>query len=106
MSPLLNHEPPASDIAADCKSELESIAAQVSANATILSTLLRKQNLPLPSFDRDAPTVVLPQSAPDEIRAARQALIEASLRTFRLAIGPSEYIQNLAMSVCSCSYPS
>jgi hypothetical protein len=82
------------------ESELETLAVNISANSATLSNFLRAGNLPQPSFKRDAPTTVLPLSAPDEIKAARQALIEASLRAFQLATGPSEYLPNLAMGVC------
>lgn len=80
--------------------ELETLAAQVSRNATILSTYLHNEQLPPPSFNQKGPTTVLPRSAPDDVKVARQALIEASLQTFQLALGPSEYISNLAVSVC------
>src|SRR5690349_20526976 len=86
--------------AADAASPLEILAAEISANASLLSSYLRKENHAQPSFERDAPTSVLSPSAPDDIKAARQALIDSSLRTFELARGPCEYIPTLAMGVC------
>ena len=80
-------------------SSLKELTDQVSANATIISDFLRSNGHPLPSFERDAPINTIPASAPSDIRAARQALMEAALRTFQLAQGPSEYLSNIAVGV-------
>jgi 6-hydroxytryprostatin B O-methyltransferase len=81
------------------KSTLEEFADQIPANAKVISDFLRSNGLPLPSFERDAPTTTIPASAPSEVRAARQKLMEGALRTFQLALGPSEYLPNLAVGV-------
>ncbi|OJJ51096.1 hypothetical protein ASPZODRAFT_57439 [Penicilliopsis zonata CBS 506.65] len=81
------------------KSQVEILADQVSVNAATLTAFLQSENLPTPSFERDAPIVVLPASAPAHVKAARQALIEAAFKTFQLAVGPSEYIINLNIAI-------
>lgn len=81
------------------ESLLEDLATRIQENAGRISSFLRGNGHSLPSFDVDAPTATLPASAPTEIHAARQALMEAALQTFQLAAGPSEYLPHLAVGV-------
>jgi 6-hydroxytryprostatin B O-methyltransferase len=80
-------------------SPLEDLAKQVTDNSTKISIFLQDSGHRQPSFDRDAPTTFIPAKSPPEIRTARQHLLEASLKIFQLAVGPSEYIPNLALGV-------
>ncbi|RJE19622.1 hypothetical protein PHISCL_08040 [Aspergillus sclerotialis] len=57
---------------------IQKLADQITVNTQTLSTFYRSQNLPPPSFERDSPTVTVPQSAPDEVIMARQAVMEAA----------------------------
>ena len=86
-------------------STMEELGNKVSTNATILTNFLRSNSWAEPSFDRNSPTTTLPATAPENIRVARQSLIEASLKIFQLAIGPSEFLPNLAVGVCDFSKP-
>lgn len=78
---------------------LEDLSAKIQENVCRISLFLRRDGHALPSFDVDAPVTTLPASAPTEIHAARQALMEAALQTFQLAAGPSEYLPHLAVGV-------
>ncbi|KAH8432997.1 uncharacterized protein LDX57_010632 [Aspergillus melleus] len=79
------------------ESLLEDLATKIQENAGRISSFLRDNGHTLPSFNVDAPATTLPASAPTEIHAARQALMEAALQTFQLAAGPSEYLPHLAV---------
>lgn len=80
-------------------SPLENLAHQVMENSKIMSDFLRSSGHPQPSFEREAPPSTLPDFAPEHIRDARTKLMEVALRTFQLALGPKEYIPNLAVGV-------
>lgn len=80
---------------------LNDLADRVKANAAAITGFLQSNGFPQPSFERDAPAVTLPASAPIDAKKARQALMEDALRIFQLAIGPSEYLPNLAVGVCA-----
>ncbi|KAJ5504021.1 hypothetical protein N7463_006895 [Penicillium fimorum] len=77
---------------------LNELASSISANAQVLSTFLHSEGHPIPSFERDAAPKAVPASAPGEIHAAREALMDASMKMFQLASGPSEYLPNLAVN--------
>ncbi|KAJ5967104.1 S-adenosyl-L-methionine-dependent methyltransferase [Penicillium viridicatum] len=79
------------------ESLLEDLSTKIQENACRVSSFLRCNGHSLPSFNVDAPATTLPASAPTEIHAARQALMEAALQTFQLAAGPSEYLPHLAV---------
>ena len=80
-------------------SPLEKLAGQISENSTKISTFLHSTGHAQPSFDRDAPAASIPADSPPEIRTARQQLMEAALKAFQLALGPNEYLPNLALGV-------
>ena len=84
----------------DCSlpSPLESFAQEAIDNVKTISEFLRSNDLPHPSFARDAPANAF-LSAPDDVLAARSKLTEAALRLLQLAQGPQEYIPNLAVNV-------
>ena len=86
----------------DCSmlSPLEILAQEAIDNAKTISTFLRSNNLPHPSFARDAPANAF-LSAPKDVSSARSRLTEAALRMLQLAQGPQEYIPNLAVNVIS-----
>ena len=81
-------------------SPLESFAQEATENAKTISEFLRSNDLPHPSFARDAPANAF-LSAPDDVLAARSKLTEAALRLLQLARGPQEYIPNLTENVSS-----
>lgn len=85
---------------------LKDLAEQIATCSTAISTFLRSQGHPHPSFNRDAAPITLPDSAPDEVKAARLALMEASMNMFQLAVGPSEYLPNLAVNVSPSARPN
>lgn len=78
---------------------MEELSLSLEQNIKTLNTYLDASELPRPSFDRDTPAVVLPQDAPQEVQDARHQIMDASLRLFRLAAGPSEYMSNFRTGV-------
>ncbi|MCJ1439430.1 hypothetical protein MMC27_008824 [Xylographa pallens] len=50
----------------------------------------------IPTFESDGPSAILPAGSPQNVQEARQKLIAASLELAQLAIGPSEFLPNLA----------
>ena len=104
-TPLAHHaglqkELPGPSTGTTSESSLEALATKIQENASRISAFLRGSDHSLPSFNVDAPTTTLPASAPAEVHAARQALMDAALKAFQLAAGPSEYLPNLAVGVC------
>jgi hypothetical protein len=84
-------------------SPMEDLAFQIGTSTKTITEYLRSQNQRQPSFGRDAPTNIFPRDCPQEILKQRQSLVEASLKIFQLATGPSEFLPNLAVGV-STSY--
>jgi hypothetical protein len=82
-------------------SKLELLGDAVARNVSIVSDYLQKNNLPQPSFERNASLTFIPPKSPSHIQQAHQALMEAALKLFQLASGPIEYIPNLALGVRS-----
>ena len=80
---------------------LEELSMSITKNASIVSQYLEANSLPQPSSSSDGPSAVVPSSSPQSIHQARQALIAASLEILQLAIGPSEFLPNLATGVSS-----
>lgn len=78
---------------------MEELCCQLSENVSTLVGFLDKEGRPLRSFQRDAPATTLPPDAPEEVKRARQVIIDASMRLHQLALGPSEYLPNLATGV-------
>lgn len=78
---------------------LEELSKKISENASIVSQYLGENHLPQPSLNSDGPSTVVPSSSPQSVQQARQTLIAASLETLQLAIGPSEFLPNLATGV-------
>ncbi|KAK4184776.1 O-methyltransferase-domain-containing protein [Podospora australis] len=75
---------------------LEELSWTITRNASVVSQYLASNGLPQPSFDSKGPGTVLPKESPQDIQRARQELISASLELLQLAIGPSEFLPNLA----------
>jgi hypothetical protein len=78
---------------------LEELSWTITKNASIVSQYLGSNGLPQPSFNGDGPETVLPGDSPQAIQQARQKLIAASLELYQLAVGPSEFLPNLATGV-------
>ncbi len=78
---------------------LEELSWTVTKNASIVSQYLGANHIPQPSFDSDGPSTIVPAVSPYNIQQARQNLIAASLEIVQLAIGPSEFLSNLATGV-------
>lgn len=78
---------------------LDELSKTISRNASIVSQYLEASHLPQPSLNSDGPSTVLPSGSPQSIQQARQNLIAASLEILQLAIGPSEFLPNLATGV-------
>lgn len=78
---------------------LEELSRTITRNASIVSQYLGANNFPQPSFNSDGPSTVIPSSSPQSIQEARQELIAASLEILQLAIGPSEFLPNIATGV-------
>lgn len=78
---------------------LEELSMTISKNANIVSQYLEENHLPQPSLNSDGPSVVVPSGSPQIIQQARQSLIAQSLELLQLAIGPSEFLPNLATGV-------
>lgn len=78
---------------------LEGLSRNITKNASIVSQYLAANHYPQPSLNRDGPSKVVPDESPQSIKQARQNLIAASLETLQLAIGPSEFLPNLATRV-------
>nr|WCR31483.1 O-methyltransferase [Talaromyces sp.] len=78
-------------------SSLEILGDEVTRNVSILSKYLLQNDLPQPSFERSAPLTSIPPKSPAFVQQARQDLMDAALKLFQLASGPSEYIPNLAL---------
>ncbi|KAM3065297.1 hypothetical protein ACMFMG_004318 [Clarireedia jacksonii] len=78
-------------------SQLEQLAEAITQNSQIISSFLRENSLPCPSFDPEAPLSAIPTTAPEHIANARQKLIDAAMGVFQLTTGPSEYLPHLAL---------
>jgi len=70
------------------------LASTIATNTAKVTDYLTSKNLPLPSFDVNAPSKsVIPPDAPD-IEAARVAVIDATLKLHNLMLGPKEYLMS------------
>lgn len=78
---------------------LEELSWRITKNASVVSQYLGAHCLPQPSFDGDGPSTIVSSDAPQHIRQALQHLVAASLEMMQLAIGPSEFLPNLATGV-------
>ncbi|KAB8801880.1 hypothetical protein FH972_026702 [Carpinus fangiana] len=78
---------------------LQALSGTISENASVVSQYLDANSLPQPSFEKDGPSTIIPNGAPRDIQDAQQSLIAASLELFQLAIGPSEFLPNLATGI-------
>ncbi|KAL8938468.1 MAG: hypothetical protein Q9216_003881 [Gyalolechia sp. 2 TL-2023] len=75
---------------------LDELSRKITKNASIVSQYLGANHLPQPSSNSDGPRAILPTGSPEGTQQARQDLIAASLEMLQLAIGPSEFLPNLA----------
>ncbi|KAL2821543.1 O-methyltransferase-domain-containing protein [Aspergillus granulosus] len=73
-------------------SPMEVIGLKLLQDVKTLHSYLDDAGLPHPSFDKGTPPVVLPNGAPLEVQSAREQIMDAALRLFRLAAGPSDYL--------------
>ncbi|RPA88298.1 putative O-methyltransferase [Ascobolus immersus RN42] len=80
-------------------SPLEQLANELSSATKIVADYLRTSGHVQPSFDREAPSNVLPPDAPLEIKNARTQILDASLKIQQLAQGPAEFLPNLQVGV-------
>ncbi|KAL2849106.1 O-methyltransferase-domain-containing protein [Aspergillus pseudodeflectus] len=71
---------------------MEDIVTKLLQDVRALHDYLDTSGLPHPSFDKNTPPVVLPNDAPLEVQNAREQIMDAALRLFRLAAGPSDHI--------------
>jgi len=78
---------------------LEKLSWEITKNASIVSQHLHASHLPQPSPEADGPSVVLPNDSPQGVQQARQKLISSALELLQLAVGPSEFLPNLATGV-------
>ncbi|KAI0403138.1 S-adenosyl-L-methionine-dependent methyltransferase [Xylaria palmicola] len=77
---------------------LEELSWSITKNGSIISHHLAASNYPQPSFRSDAPSTLLPKDSPESVVQARENLISACLEMLHLAIGPSDFLPNLATS--------
>lgn len=85
----------------DSPSPLEALSQIIAQNASVVSQHLKANNLAQPSFESDGPSVIIPRNSPQNVIKAQQGLIAAALEISQLAIGPSEFLPNLALGVSS-----
>lgn len=78
---------------------LDALSSTITENARIVSEYLTAHDLPQPSCNSDGPSIIVPTGSPPSIQQARENLIAASLEIAQLAIGPSEFLPNLATGV-------
>lgn len=82
---------------------MEDLCQTLEKDVKFLTEYLQSTGYPLPSFDRQTPTVVLPENASSDAHSARERILDHCLRLFQLVAGPSEYLANLQTGV-SWSY--
>ncbi|KAL3484502.1 hypothetical protein BJX62DRAFT_243885 [Aspergillus germanicus] len=73
---------------------MDDISLKLLQDVRALHSYLDSAGLPHPSFDKNTPPVVLPNDAPLEVQNAREQIMDAALRLFRLAAGPSDHISH------------
>lgn len=78
---------------------LLSLADRISTNAKILTEHLTKTKSPLPSLALDGPATLNIPPQYVEVSAARAALIDSANTMYALALGPSDYLKQMAMNV-------
>lgn len=78
---------------------LEELSWKITKHASVVSQYLASQNLPQPSKNSDGPSTTVPTDAPEYVRRSLQNLVGASLEMSQLALGPSEFVPNLATGV-------
>lgn len=84
-------------------SALELLVQDLNEQTRTLTGYLSANGLPDPSFDRHGPVNTLPAQAPEELRIAREKLLDNALQIFQLISGPADYLQNVIASV-GCLY--
>jgi 6-hydroxytryprostatin B O-methyltransferase len=77
---------------------LNELAFQISGLTYNISKFLDANKLPLPSFAADGPPR-FPSSAPPEVQAARQQLLELTLTLHNLVLGPEDRLRALTADV-------
>lgn len=76
---------------------LESLAATISSRAADITRMLKKESKPVPSFAESSYNDYA--SGDEELRIARNQLIDAAKDAIRLAQGPEDHILDLGWSV-------
>ena len=73
------------------------LALIISTNTAKVKDHLLSNNLPLPSFDIDAPnrSLIVPEA--EEVQAARLAVIDATLKLHNLMLGPRDFLQSFTV---------
>lgn len=80
-------------------SPLELLVQDLNEQTRTLTGYFRANAFPDPSFDRHGPITTLPAQAPEEMRIAREKLLDNALQIFQLISGPAEYLPNVIASV-------
>lgn len=85
---------------------LQTYVNEISAAAETLTAYCAENSLPHPAFDPEAPSTIVPPSAPLDVQAARQKIIASSTRIQQVVLEPTEYLPNLAINVrlVSCGF--
>lgn len=76
---------------------IEDLALIISTNTAKVKDHLVSNNLPLPSFNVDAPAQSLIAPEAEEIQAARLAVIDATLKLHNLLLGPRDFLQSFTV---------
>lgn len=76
---------------------ISELASIIATNTAKVNEYLASKNLPLPSFDVNAPSTSLIPPEAEEIEAARAAVIEATTKLHRLMLGPRDYLQSFTV---------
>ncbi|MCJ1366857.1 hypothetical protein MMC16_005987 [Acarospora aff. strigata] len=79
------------------ESPLEALAARICSSAKTISAYCEETNYPHRSFDRDAPSTMLPRTAPQHILVAQQTVLEAAYKIQQLATDASDYLGRQAV---------
>jgi 6-hydroxytryprostatin B O-methyltransferase len=80
-------------------SPLELLVLDLIKQTKALVDYLRDNQLPEPSFERNAPIISFPPQAPEEVQMAKEKLLDDAVRILQLVTGPGEHVQSVMASV-------
>lgn len=80
-------------------SPLEDLTRNLAEYVQTLSRYFRSTGYVQPSFDKNTPTVVLPENASPQAHFAREHIMDCAMKIFQLSAGPSEYLANMQVGV-------